>query len=298
MFVLLSQKITTLHREKKNYIIFLLTIVASLIFIFWTNYTDLQKASHPIAHGLTSYGLSLWNYGDTSLLKDFNYWNWVFFTRLFNGSFILFLIFVLTFSHQILFSKNKLLTFSCIFLIFFPPLIFRNLYVVHDYYYFSNYLFLYIPIINCIYEITRNPHNRVIALLFLVFFIISFGFSGEKYISAKFSTKKLSSYENDTQYKVGQFLKNKIKNDGPIVVYGMDWSSVIAFYSEKKALMVPKWDNLEHDVFNNLPKYLSNKPSAAIFCGASNYYDTFLTRFESELNLKNYYVIDKCKIIY
>jgi hypothetical protein len=47
------------------------------------------------------------------------------------------------------------------------------------------------------------------------------------------------------------------------LVYGYDWSSEIAYYSERKAITVPEWGD-PSDVLRNIEKFTGGKSLGAI----------------------------------
>jgi hypothetical protein len=49
-----------------------------------------------------------------------------------------------------------------------------------------------------------------------------------------------------------------------ILVYGYDWSSEIAYYSERKAIMVPTWWAGPLDVLRDIDTFTGGKPLGAI----------------------------------
>jgi hypothetical protein len=53
--------------------------------------------------------------------------------------------------------------------------------------------------------------------------------------------------------------------DDTIVWYGFDWSSEVAFYSERKSLTVPTWYDFQ-DTIDNTSNYLERAPSAFVVC--------------------------------
>jgi hypothetical protein len=77
---------------------------------------------------------------------------------------------------------------------------------------------------------------------------------------------------NNRTLQIASYVNSSTPSDSPIIVYGYDWSGEIAYYSQRKALTVPSWDNFEIDVAMNPEKYLDNQvPSAIVLCPIANY---------------------------
>lgn len=124
-----------------------------------------------------------------------------------------------------------------------PFLIFTNLHIVHNYYQISNSIFLSIAVgISVIYLCDRFLKNRFIYGLVLMSFVSSnLIFFYSDYNGSK--SRKISA-ENNRTIALSDFIKSHTLKDRPIVIYGYDWSSELAFYSERKSLTLPleKWD--------------------------------------------------------
>lgn len=53
----------------------------------------------------------------------------------------------------------------------------------------------------------------------------------------------------------------------PIIIYGLDWSSELPFYSERRALALPPWAKRDFQALENIKVFLGNsKPSAVVLC--------------------------------
>ena len=92
-------------------------------------------------------------------------------------------------------------------------------------------------------------------------------------------------------------MKDETNPTQPIIIFGYDWSSTVAFYSERKSLTVPPWGGFESDVLNNYNKYLPNMtPSRLINCYPSSHKN--FHKIDHALNIRFNYIkkIDNCNI--
>jgi hypothetical protein len=258
--------------NKINIKIFLVFFSSTLIAIIWLKYTDLIKSENPIGSLITSAHLAQWNYGTISQRISSTLWLDVIYERnIKNNSFYIFGIGCILFSllNTRLKSPKKIIFFS--FILFLAPFLsFTNLHIIHNYYQTANSVFFSIAAgISICYILDRYLLSKPIVYLTLIFGIIIsnyFHFSNQ-YLPY---LKNGLSYQNSRTILVSEFIKNNTPTQLPIVIYGYDWSSEIAFYSERKSLTVPTWGNFEVDVIQNPNKYLKSKPSAYILCPVSN----------------------------
>jgi hypothetical protein len=137
-------------------------------------------------------------------------------------------------------------------LYFIPWLVFTNLHIVHNYYQFSNAIFLVAALTVVLSEATlRLP--RAAALITL--YGAAIGCLGASRLYLEMERLDLTKFP---AYGTAMFLKEVIPDDEIIVVMGCDWSSEVAFYAEKRAIYVPNW--CPYDVVEKFvadPSYLS-----------------------------------------
>lgn len=106
-----------------------LVATAALVGLVWTNYADGIKAASPATAWLTSAGLRDWNFGTIAQRLDLATWRMVFFRWLPGLGLVVFLSpFVIRRSRIGMWALATLLL---------GPLVFTNLFVVHDYYWMA-----------------------------------------------------------------------------------------------------------------------------------------------------------------
>lgn len=290
-------------------------VVISLIFMLclpvgiaygWVHYTDSVKILNPIGSRLTSEVLNIWNFGTIEQRFSSRFWVDTIINRIFIDNSIHFLGVSIILA-ALLFKTNiyyKKIIMASLFLFILPLLIFTNLHIVHNYYQYSNFIFYIIALAISIFILTdfftnkirkfSNTSSYICSLSFLLMIIYSFSlFAFGDYGYARFKSLRV---DNQT-LKLSRYLKDETIPSQPIILFGNDWSSEVAFYSERKSLTVPPWGGFESDVLNNYKKYLPNMtPSRVINCYPSSH-KNFL-KINRVLNARFNFIkkIDNCKI--
>jgi hypothetical protein len=157
------------------------------------------------------------------------------------------------------YSKKNIIHILIFFFFFlFPLLLFTPLHIVHSYYQFSCVIFL-ISILA--YSITYFDYKKynfkkngiLLATLFFVFFNYynSFSFYFKK------ARRQITEYSNIDLAISNTILKNTMDSSS-LVVYGKDWGSEIAYYSQRKTFMVPSSFSGFKKVWLNPNNYMGN----------------------------------------
>lgn len=278
---------------KNNYKLLITFGLPLIIGVCWVNFTDFIKEQNTIGYYLTSSALWNFNWGDLSTRFSTTLWHDVVIKRsIFQSSAHYLSAIIILFS---LFIKNKfflkektiisLIAFTLAFL-FFP-----KLHVIHNYYQYANtifYLFsLFFATQNIIisyslYRIDklRNPVNLFEKFFFLlniknILFPLIVILSMINYYNSNYHFKKnnIITIENNRTLILADFIKKNSPIDKPIVIYGYQWNSELAFYAERKSLSLPfgKWDI---ESIENLDKFLPEaSPSIIINCPNPNFED-------------------------
>ena len=125
---------------------------------------------------------------------------------------------------------------ACVLLYLSGPLIFFNLYYVHDYYYFENTIFLVGATALCLvamFEMGRA--GKAVALLLL---LLAAGGSVHRYLEYYYG---LQSKNNDEILALCHTIRERTRPDEMFVCFGHDWCSDVAYYSQRRALVAPDW---------------------------------------------------------
>jgi hypothetical protein len=120
----------------------------------------------------------------------------------------------------------------CLMLYFLPPMIFTNLYMAHEYYAYANSVFLCLcfGFVALTWMEATNGVVRVsgwaIAAMLLVFFHAQYR---ERYY-------KMQLFTPTYLLRSAQMVKQYTEPDDVVLVYGIDWSSEYAYYSERRCI--------------------------------------------------------------
>ncbi|HSB95926.1 MAG TPA: hypothetical protein VLC91_05735 [Spongiibacteraceae bacterium] len=237
----------------------------------WTAYTDIVKMSNPFGPQLTSTGgLRKWNFG---LLEDhfsFNSYQ-QFFIRALHTNLATLIGIAVTGLTMLRARKSTARTVYLIALVLFalPLVLFTALHIHHDYYQSANLLFIFgalaVAITACAPTISSNQYAALIFTALLVLGnLTQFAYTYGRIVAQKFST------DNETVLAVAELLRNKTPRDSAYIAFGLDWSSVVGYYAERKSFTAPVYFPDFDDLWNNPEKYLGGLEfSAAVICSNS-----------------------------
>lgn len=255
------------------FILIIALLVPVIITALWTHYTDVVKGQNLLGAQLTSDALREWNFGPLEQRLDPGVWKTILWDRVFVGNAggllgISILGAALLFGEQ----RTKKLILISLVLFLLPISIFLNLHFVHDYYQTSSTFFLIgalaISIAHFPSAIPPKGLLRVVATLFptlmlLVCNIKSFTFG---YFTAM---QILFDVSGTPALAVGDLIRRYTPESSGIVVFGNDWNSDIAYYSERKSFTVPEWFSEYEDVWMKPSTFIGDKElGAVVFCGS------------------------------
>lgn len=253
------------------YIKFALAILIPLVISFvWIKYTDVLKSENLIAASkLTSNKLIEWNYGTAEQRVSKELWlDCLLLRNIFSSSFLIFGLFFIFLALSLTKKKSdKFILLSLIILFISPFLIFTNLHIVHNYYQTANLIYYLIAValsINIIFD-NYLSNKKMLCVIVTCCFAASnyFVFYKSYYVS---KTTEINITNNKT-LKISQFIRDNTSVKQPIIVFGYDWSSEVAFYAERRALMIPNWGNFSTKAIKSPDSFLGeNYPSAIVLC--------------------------------
>lgn len=248
---------------KSTYLLWVLIVSIPLLTgAIWTSYADHVKEGNPASVWLTSKNLSTWNFGGLSQRIDPNVWNKILgvldsLALGFNGSFILILaILVLLIYREKLSVRSLNLAFVLIVSSSLGPLLFINLYFVHDYYFIplSTFVAIIIPIlVQETFKFGKTVINSWPLPIFLSLIIFMM-----------WQSPLGISYYNNLRTKPtiperSQTLKKYTKeNDLIILVNCNNWDPTILYYADRRGMQI--WAGRENP--NNVFAY-----NAIMKCG-------------------------------
>lgn len=239
-----------------------------LMSILWTQHTDAVKEANALGQQLTSEALSSWNLGTLKQRLSVYLYGEVLWRRVFlqNAGGVVGVALILGASGGSADRQIRLYIAGCMALFLFPIMLFTNLHMVHDYYQASSTIFvlaaLAISVSAWLPEQPRIPHSTPLVAALLVGSNLFF-YSTEYYnkIAMQFDS------ERERALAVGSVIKNHTKSGDGIVVFGNDWNSDIAYYSERRSFTVPRFFRGYTDALENPAKYLGPvRLGAVVLC--------------------------------
>jgi 4-amino-4-deoxy-L-arabinose transferase-like glycosyltransferase len=257
----------------KILILILLVVLSCAIFLYWMTLSDFIKSQGEISRFVTSDALSNWNYGGVEEFVNIEYWKAIGLRALAMNSGIFVgagLIFFSLYEYGI---RRNALVLTCILLFFLPMLIFKPLHRVHDYYQYSNLIYLAVAVGIVIGRQIKNPTTtKSILITFIVASINVSVFFG---IYASYKFKNINSL-NNVDVEISKYIINNTSSDDVVLYLGKDWSSEIPYYSQRRAVMIPDWyyarkGNEEiqeiENIINNWTVYTDSNYKALVSCG-------------------------------
>ncbi len=210
------------------------------IFWTWNRFADAQRAKNPIAASMisTTVRSHLWNFGT---------WDQLFSRQLvaavgyacddsLGSVAVLMVAAVLVVFYYSEFTRQTLALSSIAIAAFLLPFVtFTNLHINHNYYFSENAIFLIFAVavlIGRLYSTGKWPAAWALLVVIVLSQLLRlYGF---------FARDIASPYYREL-LPVAQSVRSHTDPDGVVVIYGQEWSPVIPYYSERRALMEPEW---------------------------------------------------------
>lgn len=231
-----------------------LALVAAL---WWFARADAIKETNPLTQYLASSALRGWNYGPWGLRFEPAFWVqlWHNITHYVVAEGAL----ALTAVAATLASPHaRRIALACLAGFFTGPLIFANLYHVHDYYYCANALLLSGAAGVLLASAWENQRLRAsscwaLALLFLVLQYHAFDRGYRQYYASQTPIPELAS-----------ILRETVAADDVVLIAGADWIPLLPYYAERRAIMLTEGRNHDTDKLNALLAQLPPRRVAAM----------------------------------
>ncbi|HEY4301516.1 MAG TPA: hypothetical protein VGM73_11620 [Candidatus Didemnitutus sp.] len=200
---------------------------------WWVLHADFVKHSNPFSGFLTSTDLHAWNYGSFGLRFEAGFWRHlqetVFQFVLCEGAFAIALV-----AATLARPAARACAAACLAGFFAGPLVFSNLYHVHDYYYTANGLLLVAAagvLLASAWDEGRLPPaflwTALVAATALQLLSFDRGYGTYHWRPAP------------PPPEMGAIIQAGVPADGVVLIYGADWNPLLPYYAERRAVMVP-----------------------------------------------------------
>jgi hypothetical protein len=206
--------------------------------VAWVRFTDAVKAENPLAAGyLTSQGAhsSSWNYGSLGQKTSGFVW-WVILGRapqLVGVSWLAWLVLGAALAVTLVHRRRWRETMASLAAYLLGPLVFTNLYFVHTYYANANGVFLILAVAFSIVGLLEDRRWRGIGVLLVGLAAVSAGWGYWAFIG-----RDLENHNGEIR-DAGAFIRSDTPEDSVIVCVGSDWSPLVSYYAQRRALNLP-----------------------------------------------------------
>lgn len=224
----------------------------------WIQHADAVKDSNPFTGFLTSRELRPWNFGPWSLRLDGSFWihlqETVVAHNLAEGAAAIALLCVPFAS-----VRNRVIAGVAVLGFFSGPLVFANLYHIHDYYYAANSLLLLAAaglLLASVWDDARLPRGTNWLALGLVL-----AFQLHAFYRGYYSHHRQPA---PPPPELAAVIRAAVPADGVVLVYGADWDPLLPYYFQRRALMVPGERENETDVLESVIARLPPRRIAAM----------------------------------
>lgn len=230
----------------------LLAVVAGT---WWVRYSDVLKQANPFSGFLVSQAASPWTWGTLNLRFSGEIWweAWRNLTRfvLSEGGGVLLLV-----CFTLVGTRIRRLSAAAGLAFLVGPLLFTNLYYRHDYYYAAVALFLMFAaglLLATVWESTTLPvraRQLIVATFFatqLLAFYQGYGFNHRR--------------ELPRPPPIAEAIRLTVPPGEAVLIYGWDWNTLIPYYAQRRAIMVPGGRERELEVLETI---LQRLPPASV----------------------------------
>lgn len=271
--------------------------VAFVLAYAWVKYTDAVKAGNTFGQFLTSGALASWNYGTLEQRFGKPFLVDVLARRIVapsSGWGLALPAFAVLFLARTP-RPYKVAAALGLLLFALPMAVFTNLHFVHDYYQTANLVFFLAAVGVAVYAAgALLPGRLALAAPLLMAALVA---ANLQFFHRLYYPQKSAriTVETSRTLRLAAFLKTHTPADRPVLVLGLDWSSEVPYYAERKALAVPPWTKLELDAIRAPERFLPALPAAVVSCPAANA-DELRAAIEARFPGSRAASVDDCRI--
>ena len=223
--------------------------------VWWIAFSDSVKRANPFAATLTSGNLTSWNYGAALQRVDPAFWK-ILFHQLTVGVLCGPALILLAAGFVVIAPHYRRAALVCSFGFLAGPLLFSNLYAIHEYYWFPSAFFAAAAagiVLAGVME-TRRLGIVIKSTAVLGFFGLQAGNFCVGYADTLMRPPP-------SPPPLAEIIRRSTPEDGIVLVYGWDWNTLIPCYAQRRAIMVPNGREEDADA---LRAVLANIPAGQI----------------------------------
>jgi hypothetical protein len=202
----------------------------------WVKFADVAKGSNIISTHITSANMQSWTWGTWPQRTSQLLWITTILGRIIPhtlGTSIMLAPILAGFIVAGRRSKGMILLLLVLFLT--DILLFTNLHIDHDYYPYATALFLVFAMAVSYWALAKRWRKvyYIACLLTVAIFIGRFGFTYGRWLN--------THPTDDPQIQSAYFVDSATPRDSVILIVGCDWSPVVAYYSQRRAIYLAHW---------------------------------------------------------
>ena len=257
-------------------------ILALAAGVWWIAFSDAVKRANPFADMLTSANLRGWLYGTLAQRWDPVFWRLVgheFSVGALSGWMLL----LLAAGLMVIAARYRRTALLCAAGFLIGPLFFSNLYFIHEYYYFPSAFFAAAAAGLVLAGILETPRlgATVKTLVLLVFFGLQ-AVNFDRYYAIT-----LRSQPNPPP-PLMKIIRLATPEEGVVLVHGWDWNTLIPYYAQRRAILVPSGREENADMLLAvLAKLRPEQVSAMVIQGPHKHDPIFIQWRTRLLNLSS-----------
>ncbi len=216
-------------------------VLALTLTLVWTWHADRVKQLNLLGGYLTSGNLHGWNHGTWSQFFSPTLWGSIVPQRMLPQ--ILgygWPVLLLAIRYVRMDSAYTILAIVCSALFLVPIALFTNLHMVHNYYQTANALFLIAAVVLLIAEMIAV--RKILSAS-----VVGIALFGGAVIHIRDNEWPIGTGRHDLNpgYLAAQLVRDSTAPNSSLIVFGIDWSSEINYYAERKGLALPGWASLQ-----------------------------------------------------
>jgi hypothetical protein len=245
-------------------VLLLVPLIAGLA---WAKFTDIVKEQNPLADFITSAALKEWNFGTLAQRLDGNFWYKIF-RQTIRDSIGHRTGWILSVALALAWGRRAALywIFSALFIV--APLIFTNLYIIHNYYACANGVFLVLAVAVMACQMLHGDAKWARAGGLAIFLLVA-GFEVREFMRQPYYEQQVV---NNSAAELGQKLQELVPPEKVLLIFGWDWDSTVPFFARRRAIMARGVDWRSPKLARSMAnlKAEGREVGAVLYCGHSD----------------------------
>jgi hypothetical protein len=236
-------------------------VLAGACFMIWNRFADAIKATSDLTVWLESANLTTWNFGVAADRIGSELWLQTVLGRAVSESIGAGAMLVLGVAFGTRLTRQQWFAVAVFLALFCGPfLIFPRLHIIHNYYQYSNAVYL---LLSAAVVLAALSEERPVWALGLVLVIATLQLRGfaEGYGTIQGAVQ---NPEDSRTLELSLALKDHVSRDAAFVGFGLDWSSEVPYYSERRGVLVPGRAMLATRLAANPAAFLGDVPLEAV----------------------------------